>query len=77
MYPLSFSKALKGIRLSTEYQELLLHYEMNALFSPFQSPENMSQIVQKKENEKISKIFHLTITGMKWHDINAELQHDN
>ena len=77
MYLLSFSKALKGIRLSTEYQELLLHYEMNSLFSPFQSPENMWQIVQKKENEKISKMFHLTITGMKWHKINGELQHDN
>ena len=77
MYPLFLGKALKGIRLSTEYQELLLYYEMNALFSPFQSPENMSQIVQKKENEKISKMFHLTITGIKRHKINGELQHDN
>ena len=77
MYPLFLSKALKRICLSTEYWELLLHYEMNSLFSPFQSPENMWQIVQKKENEKISKMFHLTITGMKWHKIEDELQHDN
>ena len=58
MYPLFLIKALKGIRLSTEYQELLLPYEMNSLFSPFQIPENMWQVVQKKENEKISKMFH-------------------
>ena len=77
MYPLFLSKALKRICLSTEYWELLLHYEMNSLFSPFQSPENMWQIVQKKENEKISKMFHLTITGMKWHKTDDELQHDN
>ena len=69
MYQLFLSKALKRICLSTEYWELLLHYEMNSLFSPFQSPENMWQIVQKKENEKISKMFHLTITGMKQHKI--------
>ena len=77
MYPLFLSKALKRICLSTEYWELLLHYEMNSLFSPFQSPENIWQIVQKKKNEKISKMFHLTITGMKWHKIEDELQHDN